>query len=500
MRFFLYVLFILTPVLAIAQVNPKHEFRAAWVATVSNVDWPSKPGLSIDQQKSEAIRLLETLQKNGFNAVIFQVRPASDAFYPSKLEPWSRYLTGTPGKSPGYDPLAFWIEESHKRNMEFHAWFNPYRVAQKADEPLASTHIAFQHPEWVIKYGDKLYFDPGLPQTQDFIAQVVLDVVSRYDVDAIHFDDYFYPYPIAGSAFPDTASFRRYNRGYSVEQIADWRRDNVNQIIQKLDKTIKSTKPWVKFGISPFGVWRNKKDDVRGSDSSAGTTNYDQLYADILKWQEEGWIDYMLPQLYWEFGHPAVDYAMLSQWWNDNSFNRAYYIGHAVYKLDPASPVESWKKSEQLTNQIRSARKLANFRGSAFFSAKHFYKQLDGFKDSLQQKIYNSIAIVPAMPWMDNQAPDKPAKLKKGWFKKIKWEKPLATHEMNEAKRFIIYKNPVGTKFDPENPHYIEKITNHQKIKLERGNGSKRDYEIRVSALDRLNNESITTKPVIVKL
>ncbi len=500
MRFTLLSLILLLSINLFAQQNPKREFRAAWVATVANIDWPSKPGLSKEEQKAEAINMLNMLQENGMNAVIFQVRPASDAFYQSKLEPWSRYLTGTPGKSPDYDPMKFWIDECHKRNMEFHAWFNPYRVAQKFDEPLAANHIAFNHPEWVIHYGNKLYFDPGLPQTKDFITEVVRDVVSRYDLDAIHFDDYFYPYPIAGKTFPDTASFRQYNRGYSKENIDDWRRENVDIIIQQLDKVIKNTKPWVKFGISPFGVWRNKEDDPRGSDSQAGNTNYDHLYADILKWQENGWIDYVLPQLYWRFGHPAVDFSMLSRWWDENTYGVTYYIGHGLYKLDPQSKIEDWRNPEQLVRQITEARKLENFGGSAFFSAKHFYKDVDGINDHLQQRLYSTPALVPIMPWIDGQSPDAPANFKKSGSRKIKWEEPMAFDIMNKAVRYVIYKTPVGQPFNKNNPEFIEEITSLQKLKLKRTKGTKKAYEIRVTALDRMHNESEPTEPVILKL
>ena len=263
---------------------PKYEFRAVWVATVSNIDWPSKPGLSTGEQQNEIIAILDSHQKLGMNAIILQVRPAADTFYQSGLEPWSRYLTGNPGQPPKpfYDPLAFWIKECHNRGMELHAWLNPYRVAQKSIELLAGNHIAFQHSEWILKYGDKLYFDPGLPETRDFVIKVVKDIVARYDVDAIHFDDYFYPYPLKED-FPDTTSFAKYNRGFKIENKADWRRDNVDITIKTLNDTIKATKPWVKFGISPFGVWRNIADDPKGSNTKAGTTNYDHLYAEVIK-------------------------------------------------------------------------------------------------------------------------------------------------------------------------------------------------------------------------
>ncbi|MBN1820405.1 MAG: family 10 glycosylhydrolase, partial [Prolixibacteraceae bacterium] len=312
---------------------PKYEFRGVWVATVENIDWPSKPGLPVTEQKQELMDILNMHQQNGMNAIILQVRPCSDAFYPSDLEPWSKYLTGYPGKAPEpfYDPLQFWIDECHKRGMEFHAWLNPYRVAQNYKEPLAGNHIAFKHPEWILKYGTKLYFDPGLPETRDFLTKVVTDIVKRYDVDAIHFDDYFYPYPLQ-EEFPDTTSFRKYPRAWPDKYKADWRRENVDILIKQLSKAIKKTKPWVKFGISPFGVWRNSYVDPNGSITRAGATNFDDLYANVIKWQKKGWIDYLLPQLYWQIGHPTVDFKHLAEWWKDHTYGRAMYIGQGVYK------------------------------------------------------------------------------------------------------------------------------------------------------------------------
>lgn len=482
-----------------SQVSPKREFRASWVATVANIDWPSKPGLSAGRQQQEAIILLNKLQQLGMNAVIFQMRPTADAFYPSELEPWSRYLTGTPGEDPGYDPLQFWVQECHKRNMEFHAWFNPYRVALKYDEPLASNHIAFRHPEWVLKYGNSLYFDPGLPEARQFITDVVVDVVRRYDVDAIHFDDYFYPYPIIGEAFPDSTSFEKYHGKFSKAEIADWRRENVNKTIQQLSQSIKSVKPWVKFGISPFGVWRNIADDPRGSKTTAGNTNYDHLYADVILWLEKGWIDYMLPQLYWQIGHPAVDFLTLSNWWKDHAYDRAMYIGHGVYKSDPTSNIVEWRQANQLPNQIRITRKIKEIGGSAFYSAKHFSRDIIGFQDTLSNQLYAYPALVPPMPWIDNQAPANLRKVKKGWGKVLKWKPQKAEQELDKAVRYIVYRNKVGETFDADDPRFIYRITEDTRLEL-RKTPNKIAYEFRVSALDRLQNESPVSDPVIIKL
>ncbi len=484
-----------------AQEAPKREFRAVWVATVNNIDWPSKPGLTTEQQKKEVVDILDMHAKNGMNAIIMQIRPAADAFYKSDLEPWSRYLTGTAGKAPSpfYDPLQFWIEECHNRNMEFHAWLNPFRVAQKAEEPLATSHIAFTHPDWIVNYGGKLYFDPGLPQAQEFVIKVVVDIVSRYDVDAIHFDDYFYPYPLKED-FPDTQSFAKYNRGFRPEQKADWRRDNVNTIIQNLSENIKKTKPWVKFGISPFGVWRNKTEDPEGSDTKAGTTNYDQLYADILKWQKNGWIDYCLPQLYWQIGHQTVDFLTLSKWWAAHAYNRAIYIGHGVYKLEANSTIPEWRDPEQLVKQIQITRQIPQLGGSAFYSSIHFKRDLFGFDQSLQNKLYKNYAIVPTMPWIDNKAPEVPKRFRKRG-NKLKWKTSKTDNEMEKAVRFVVYLNPVGQKFEINNSENIFTITRDKSIVFKPNSRKlQRKYEVRISALDRLHNESELSKVKVIKL
>ncbi|NQU52870.1 MAG: family 10 glycosylhydrolase [Bacteroidetes bacterium] len=480
--------------------SPKHEFRAVWVATVANIDWPSKPGLSTKEQQNEIISILNMHKKLGMNAIILQIRPAADAFYKSDLEPWSRYLTGTPGQAPNpfYDPLEFWIKECHSRGMEFHAWLNPYRVAQKTTEPLAGNHIAFNHPEWILEYGAKLYFDPGVPETREFVIKVVKDIVSRYDVDAIHFDDYFYPYPLK-EEFPDTTSFAEYNRGFQIENKADWRRDNVDLIIKNLNDTIKATKPWVKFGISPFGVWRNIADDPTGSNTKAGATNFDHLYADVIKWQEKGWIDYLLPQLYWQIGHPLVDFELLSNWWKEHAYNRAMYIGHGVYKCDPASTTKEWTMPGELPKQIKLLRTIPGIQGSAFYSSKHFKRDLMGFQDSLKLDLYKNPAIIPPMNWIDNSPPKPITRIKKSG-KKVKWKIVETKIEMDKAKQFVIYFNKQGEKFSPNKSDYIIKITNEKEIRFSKLNKKKKRYEVRVSVLDRLHNESKISTPVIVKL
>ncbi|WP_346855676.1 family 10 glycosylhydrolase [uncultured Draconibacterium sp.] len=480
--------------------QPKHEFRAVWVATVVNIDWPSKKGLSTEAQQKEITDILDMHKKLGMNAIILQVRPTADAFYQSELEPWSQYLTGTQGQAPNpfYDPLEFWIIESHKRGMELHAWLNPYRVAMKPDDPLSTTHIAFQHPDWIVKYGEKLYFDPGIPETRLFVTRVVKDIVSRYDLDAIHLDDYFYPYPLK-DAFPDTTSFSLFNRGFLREDIGDWRRENVDICIKMLNDSIKVTKPWVKFGISPFGVWRNIADDPQGSDTKAGATNYDDLYANIIKWQQEGWIDYCLPQLYWRIGHPLVDFTLLANWWKNHAYGRAMYIGHAPYKIDANSKTKEWTEPDQLPKQIKVLRNIPEINGSAFYSSKWFKGNLLGFQDSLKLNYFKSPAIIPAMPWLDNTPPQHIAQLKRSG-KKVKWETFAATSEMDKPWQYVIYINEVGQTFGAENSDFIHSIVKSKEIKFQKINRKKKKYEVRISVLDRLSNESRISEPVQLKL
>ena len=479
--------------------SPKREFRGVWIATVNNIDWPSKSGLSTEQQKKEITEILNMHKDNGMNAVIFQVRPAADSFYPSNLEPWSQYLTGTPGQAPKpyYDPLKEWIKQTHDRGMEFHAWCNPYRVSQNADQPLAGNHVAFKHPEWILRYGNKLYFDPGNPGVREFVTNVIAEMVTNYDLDAIHFDDYFYPYKIKGKEFPDTSSFLLYNpEGFA--DLEDWRRNNVDIIIQMLSEKIKSIKPWVKFGISPFGVWRNQKDDPRGSATTAGQTNYDDLYADILKWQEQNWIDYVVPQLYWQMGHSAADFKTLCDWWANNSYGKDIYIGQGAYRIDPKSNVEAWAKGGEIERQIEYLRQKETITGSVYFSSKSFNNDLLGLKDQLKTNYYKYPAIVPSMPWIDTAVPLTP-KLKKSG-NNIKWRNKKTKEEMNKAVRMVIYINKKGEPFDIENSRTIFDIVSGKKYHLVSNSAEKQKYEVRVSALDRNNNESIPSKPVIMNL
>lgn len=403
---YLFLFFFYATFIASSQQNPNFEFRAVWIATVDNIDWPSKKTLTVEEQKAEYIKILELHQRNGMNALIVQVRPAADAFYPSQYEPWSEFLTGKQGSPPDpyYDPLQFMIEETHKRGMEFHAWLNPYRAVFNINKSsVAPSHITRIKPDWFLVYGDKKYFDPGIPEVRQHTARVVRDLVNRYDLDAIHMDDYFYPYRIANKEFPDGSSYNKYGSGLSKD---DWRRSNCDSIIKLLHETIINTKPWVKFGISPFGVWRNASVDPRGSNTKAGQTNYDDLYADILLWLKNGWMDYVLPQLYWERGFKLADYDTLLDWWNKNSFGKHLYIGHGIYRVGGKGG--AWNRKNELPEQIQLLRTFSTTHGSAYFSSKSFNNNPNGWNDSLQNNYYATPSIVPPMPWIDDVAPQKP--------------------------------------------------------------------------------------------
>jgi uncharacterized lipoprotein YddW (UPF0748 family) len=393
--------------------RPKYEFRAVWVASVENIDWPSEKGLPVDSQKAEFTRLLDMHQRNGLNAVVVQIRPAADAFFPSPYEPWSEWLTGIQGQppSPYYDPLAFMIEETHKRGMEFHAWCNPYRAVHTIGKSsVAPDHITRQHPDWFVRFEKTLYFDPGNKEVQDYVTGVIRDIVRRYDIDALHFDDYFYPYDIVegggpGKDFPDNPSYARHGNGLSK---ADWRRANVDSVIVRISKVIKEEKPHCKFGISPFAIWRNASRDPEGSNTQAGQTDYDNLYADILLWLRNGWIDYVVPQAYFEFSHPHAPYAVLVDWWARHTYGRQCYIGLAPFLANARPTRPAWKDSTQLTRQIQTLREYPSIQGAVFFSSKSFESNPNGWCDSLQNNYYNYPALIPPMPWIDSVKPHAP--------------------------------------------------------------------------------------------
>ncbi|HEY3388626.1 MAG TPA: family 10 glycosylhydrolase [Prolixibacteraceae bacterium] len=353
---------------------PVKEFRGVWIATVNNIDWPSSPGLPVEIQKRELTELIERIERLNLNVVIFQVRPASDAFYPSELEPWSHFLTGKQGlaPSPSFDPLAYAIELCHSKGMELHAWFNPFRVRNNGYYELDPKSFAARNPQYTHLFDNKLFLDPGIPQVRNHIIKVIMEVVRKYDVDAIHFDDYFYPYPIRGRKYPDIETFSKYGKSFYPSKLSDWRRDNINKFIKALHDSIESVKPSVKLGVSPFGVWRNKSDDPNGSPGIKATTSYDDLYADIYKWLANDWIDYVIPQLYWEQGNKFGDFTVLTKWWNDHCFGKPLYLGQALYKS--AGTTKVFTNPTEISEQISILRKFKNVGGFAFYSASQLTK------------------------------------------------------------------------------------------------------------------------------
>ncbi len=393
---------VISPALQAQPVFPKREFRAVWVATIANIDYPPKASHQTSVQKYEYLKMLDELEEMGMNAIIFQVRPAADAFYKSSYEPWSAYLTGQQGRVPDqkdFDLLSFMVEEAHKRSMEFHAWLNPYRATFDLDTfNLAANHPLWQHRDWFLKYGSRFYFNPSKPEVRNHISKVVAEIVSNYDIDAIHFDDYFYPYKIRNLPFPDSVDFVQ-RRG-AINDIEDWRRQNVDLLIRQVADTIKTLKPYVQFGISPFGVWRNRSaDPIQGSDTRAGQTCYDDLYADVLKWMRNEWIDYVVPQIYWHIGFPIADHKTLVEWWSRHAFGRNLYVGHAAYKVGNPNVID-WLDPAELPNQIRLNRNTYHTQGSIYFSTKSVRNNPLGFADSLR-RIYQKPAMIPEMKFLN---------------------------------------------------------------------------------------------------
>lgn len=380
-------LVILLLLLATLSARAEIAFRGAWIATVANIDWPTPAAVGNDSlQKAEMTWILDSLESLGINAIIFQVRPTADALYYSEYEPTSHWLMGTQGAALTYDPLEWTIEEAHKRNMEVHVWLNPYRVnlAKTDTSIIAPNHIFRQHPEWFWSYAKQWYFDPGLETTREWICTIVQDIVYRFDIQAIHMDDYFYPYPQGKQALPDEATFAKYPRGFT--DIRDWRRDNVNLAIQAISETIKECKPEVQFGISPFGVWRNASADSTGSATQAGITNYDDLYADIRLWIKNGWIDYVLPQLYWEIGKKVADYEVLAHWWANEvkGTNCKLYIGMAPYRLENASPKTPWGQGNEIGRQMQLNRTIPEISGECFYSTRPLLRNPRGVCDTIK--------------------------------------------------------------------------------------------------------------------
>lgn len=458
------------------------EFRAAWVATVANINWPSKPGLTTGEQQKEAIDLLNFLQEHHFNAVILQVRPQCDALYESELEPWSYYLTGKQGQppSPYYDPLTFWTEAAHDRGIELHVWLNPYRAHHKDGKEITEKSIVKKRPELALYLKEGYWWlDPAQKGTQEHTTAVVMDLVNRYDIDGVHFDDYFYPYPSYnnGEDFPDSVSWNAYKKSGGTLTRGDWRREAVNVLIENLYKKIKAAKPWVKFGLSPFGIWR-----PGFPESVGGFDQYDQLYADAKLWLNKGWIDYFTPQLYWPINREAQSFPVLLGWWaGENTMKRHLWPGISVGRDT------SFKNINEIMSQIQISRgMLPESKGVVHWSISSVTKNPNMAK-ALLETSYKKQALVPASPWMDNKAPEAPlVSLNKNTQLEISWTHP----DKKDVFHWVVYyyygtqKNYLILNRKEEHVSIpLSTVINKQTINL---------ASVSVTAVDRCGNESNT--------
>lgn len=466
-----------------ASAQAKREFRGAWIQCVNG----QFLGMSTQTMQQTLTYQLDELKKDGVNAIIFQVRPECDALYQSSMEPWSRFLTGAQGKSPSpyWDPLAWMVEQCHKRGMELHAWINPYRAKTKTTKELASSHVAIRHPEWVFSYDGQFILNPGIPECRDYICNVVADIVRRYDVDGLHMDDYFYPYPVAGQSIDDGRQFRAYNNG--IKDIGDWRRYNVNVFIKQMYETIKSVKPWVKFGVAPFGIYRNKKSSPIGSNTN-GLQNYDDLYADVLLWVNNGWVDYNVPQLYWEIGHKAADYETLIRWWNTHAGKRHLYIGEDIERTTKKADLKN-PNINQMPAKYRLHNEMNNVKGTVLWYAKAAVDNIGNYGMVLRNSYWKNPALLPEMPFIDDQAPKKVRKMKVINTEDgpvLFWTAPKGKGWKDEAVKYVVYRFGQGEQVNINDPSKIVAITYNTFYNIKE-NG--RAVYV-VTALDRMSNES----------
>ena len=466
--------------------QPKREFRGAWIQCVNG----QFKGIGTKTMQETLTYQLDELQKDGCNVIIFQVRPECDALYQSALEPWSYYLTGQQGLAPQpyWDPLAWMVEQCHKRGMELHAWINPYRAKTKVAHANAVNHVVSQHPERCFEYDGLTLLNPALKANRDYICKVVTDILLHYDVDGLHIDDYFYPYPASGKKIPDDAYFRLNPRGFT--NIDDWRRDNVNMFIEQLWATVRTVKPWVKFGVSPFGIYRNVKNDPNGSRTN-GLQNYDQLYADVLLWVKKGWVDYCVPQIYWEIGNKAADYDELIHWWNRHCTKTTLVIGEDV---------ERTVKFNQMAQKMALHAEMSHVKGTVLWYAKAVVDNVGNYGTRLRELYWRSPALQPTMKHIDHKAPKKPRSVQLVdalGHRVLFWEAPKGKGWKDTAVKYVVYRFNRGDKVNVDDASKIVAITSdtHYMMPQEKP-GTKFTYA--VTALDRLQNES-SYKKVKVK-
>ena len=470
--------------------NVKREFRGAWIQCVNG----QFKGIGTETMQRTLTYQLNELQKDGCNAIIFQVRPECDALYESKLEPWSYYLTGVQGEKPNpyWDPLQWMIDECHRRGMELHAWINPYRAKTKSPHQNATNHVIVRHPEWTFEYDGLTLLNPAYKECRDYICDVVKDILERYDVDGLHIDDYFYPYPVAGVEIPDEAQYRADPNG--MKNRDDWRRYNVNLFIQQVYETIHQTKPWVKFGVSPFGIYRNQKSDPNGSKTN-GLQNYDQLYADVLLWDANGWMDYCVPQLYWEIGNKAADYDELIHWWNRHLTRTPLYIGEDVERTVKYADLTN-KNQHQLAAKMALHAELPRIQGTVLWYAKAAVDNVGSYGTLLRNNYWRTPALQPLMPHIDKKAPKAPRKLKAVRMDDgehvLFWMPPKGKGWQDEAASYVVYRFEKGEPINIDDPSKIVKVTTDCLYMIPAGQSGRFTYV--VTALDRMQNESKLAK------
>ena len=477
----------------VVSAQPKREMRGAWIQCVNG----QFQGLGTQKMQQTLSYQLDELRKDGVNTIIFQVRPECDALYESGIEPWSRFLTGRQGQAPSpyWDPLQWMIDQCHRRGMELHAWINPYRARTKTTTLLASNHIAKRRPQNCFEYDGLTILNPGIPENRDYICEVARDIVTRYDVDGMHMDDYFYPYPAAGQTIPDDAQYRQYSNG--IRDRGDWRRYNVNLFIEQFYKTVHEAKPWVKVGISPFGIYRNKRSSNIGSNTN-GLQNYDDLYADVLLWVNNGWLDYCVPQIYWEIGNKAADYDTLIRWWNQYAGKRPLIIGEDVERTvkatDPKNPSQHQQQAK-----LQLHRQMENVKGSVLWYAKAAVDNVGNYGTMLRNYYWRTPALQPDMSFIDKKAPGKVRKLKPVWTSDgyiLFWTAPKGKNWRDEATQYVVYRFAKGEKVNTNDASKMVAVTPETFCKLPYEDG-KQKYIYVVTAINRLQNESKVRKKTI---
>lgn len=487
---------------------PKRELRGIWVVTADNLDYPEKPTTWPTAHKQAWKDLLKDYRELGFNAVFFQIRPAADAFYPSELVPWSAFLTGKQGlpPDPPYDLLEFLIAEAHRQGLEFHAWLNPFRASTSLNiSRFSQRHVVERHPDWVLRYGGEYYLNPGIPEVREHLSAVIREVVEGYDIDGLHFSENLYPEPIPGLPFPDEKTYAEQAKG-AFESIADWRRSNLDQFIETASEAVKSLKPYVYFGTSSHGVWRNDTEDRRGSPTTLRVTSYDHLYADVLKWAERGWIDYLAPKLYSHIDFEPAGHSQLQRWWSIHKSSADIFIGHGAFKINNDRE-QAWYDAGELPNQIRLSRRNRRINGHLLWSSSAVLGDPLGIKDSLRQ-LYKHPALLPERPSLDLRTAAAP-KLKKvknkGGNALVKWQ-PNEADEMHPPHYYVLYRFKGARTGRLEDAEAILHITKpgagpeRQHKHLDRQLEDREVYTYVVTAVNRAHQESRPSRPITIRV